>query len=225
VLILALDASTPVSAVALARAEEGEGPREVLAEVSVTSRGASEALLPAVDAALGLAGEGLSSVERVVVGVGPGTFTGIRIAAATARALSLGTGAALSKNSTLAALAAPALSCGPDVLAVLDARRGQVFAQRFSRDGPTTGILCLGPEELSLDGGPLVVGGGAVRYRGALARLGPIPPDGSPLHRVTGAGHALSADLAPVPLEEIVPVYVREPDAEVRRDLNPWSRP
>jgi len=223
VLILALDASTPVTTVALARAEEAG--REILAEVSVTARGASEALLPAVHAALDLAGEELATVERVLAGVGPGTFTGIRIAAATARALSAGKGVALSKNSTLDALAAPALSCSGDVLAVLDAKRGQIFARRFSEDGPTTGIYCVKPEELAIEGGPFVVGDGAVRYREALSGLGRIPPDGSPLHRVTAAGHVISADLTPVSAEELVPIYVREPDAEVRRDLNPWSRP
>ena len=222
-LILALDASTPVVAVALARVQE-DG-REVLAQISISSRGASETLLPAVHAALNLAGEGLASVERVLAGVGPGTFTGIRIAAATARALSLGTDAALSKNSTLAALAAPALACAPDVLAVLDARRGQVFAQRFSKGGPTTGISCVRPDVLSAANIPLVVGDGAVRYREALSPVGCIPPDESPLHRVTAAGHLLSADLVPVAAEELVPIYVREPDAEVRRDLNPWSHP
>jgi tRNA threonylcarbamoyladenosine biosynthesis protein TsaB len=220
-LILALDASTPVTTVALARGDD----REVLAEVCTTGRGASEALLPAVQAALDLAGEALDSVELIVAGVGPGTFTGIRIAAATARALAAGAGIALARNSTLDALAAPALSCSPDVLAVLDARRGQVFARRFSESGPTTGIYCARPEELSVDGDPVLVGDGAVRYRGVLAGLGRIPPDGSPLHRVTAAGHVVSADLTPVGPEELVPIYVREPDAEVRRDLNPWSRP
>jgi tRNA threonylcarbamoyladenosine biosynthesis protein TsaB len=221
VLILALDASTPLTTVALAR----ENGREVLAEVSVTARGASEALLPAIHAALDLAAEDLGSVERVLAGVGPGTFTGIRIAAATARALSAGTGISLSKNSTLAALAAPALSCSGDVLAVLDARRGQVFARRFSEDGPTTDIYCVRPEELSVEGGPLVVGDGALRYREDLTSLGRIPPEDSPLHRVTAVGHIISADLTPVNPEDLVPIYVREPDAEVRRDLNPWSRP
>ncbi len=220
-LILAFDASTPVVAVALARADE-DG-REILAEISITARGASEALLPAIHAVLNLAGEDLASVQRVLVGVGPGTFTGIRIAAATARALSLGTGAALSKNSTLAALATPALLAdNPNVLAVLDARRGQVFAQRFSEAGPATEIFCVRPEDLSVEGAPLVVGDGALRYRDALS--GRIPPEGSPLHRLTAAGHVLSADLASVDAEELVPIYVREPDAEVRRDLNPWSR-
>jgi tRNA threonylcarbamoyladenosine biosynthesis protein TsaB len=163
-------------------------------------------------------------VERVLAGVGPGTFTGIRIAAATARALSAGTGIPLSKNSTLDALAAPALSCFEDVLAVLDAKRGQLFARSYSEAGPTAGIYCLRPEELSMEGGPLVVGDGAVRYRGDLCGLGPIPPDGSPLHTVTAVGHVMSADLTLVSPEELVPIYVREPDAEVRRDLNPWSR-
>jgi tRNA threonylcarbamoyladenosine biosynthesis protein TsaB len=218
VLILALDASTPVTAVALAR------DREVPTEVSTTGRGASETLLPAVHDALDLAGEELGSVELVLVGVGPGTFTGIRIAAATARALSAGTGIDLAKNSTLDALAAPALSCSPDVLAVLDARRGQVFARRFSETGPTSGVYCVRPEELSVDGEPVLIGDGAVRYREVLSNLGRIPPDGSPLHRVTAAGHVISADLAPVSPEDLVPIYVREPDAEARRDLNPWSR-
>ncbi|MCA1687335.1 MAG: tRNA (adenosine(37)-N6)-threonylcarbamoyltransferase complex dimerization subunit type 1 TsaB [Actinobacteria bacterium] len=222
-LIIAFDASTQMTTVALARVEEDE--RRVLAEISVSARGASEALLPAVHAALEIAGEEIASVERLLVGVGPGTFTGIRIAAATSRALSLGTGATLSKNSTLAALATPALSCHADVLAVLDARRGQVFAQRFSGAGPTTEISCVKPEDLFAEGAPLVVGDGAVRYRDKLSSLGRIPPDGSSLHRVTATGHVFSADLAPVDAEELVPIYVREPDAEVRRDLNPWSRP
>jgi tRNA threonylcarbamoyladenosine biosynthesis protein TsaB len=220
VLILAFDASTPVTTVALAR----ENGREVLAEISVTAGGASETLLPAIHAVLSLAGEDLGSVGRVLAGVGPGTFTGIRIAAATARALSAGTGIPLSKNSTLDALAAPALSCSEDVLAVLDARRGQVFARRYSEARPTTGIYCLRPEELSVEGGPLVVGNGAVHYRGDLSSLGRIPPDGSPIHTVTAVGHVISADLTLVSPEELVPIYVREPDAEVRRDLNPWSR-
>ena len=219
-LILALDASTPATTVALAR---GNG-REVLAEISITARGASETLLPAVHAALDLAGEDLGSVERVLAGVGPGTFTGIRIAAATARALSAGTGIPLSKNSTLDALAAPALSFSGDVLAVLDAKRGQIFARRYSEVGPSTGIYCLRPEELPVEGEPLVVGDGALRYRGDLSTRGLIPSEDSPLHKVTAVGHIISAELTPVGPEELVPIYVREPDAEVRRDLNPWSR-
>jgi tRNA threonylcarbamoyladenosine biosynthesis protein TsaB len=63
-----------------------------------------------------------------------------------------------------------------------------------------------------------------MRYREMLSGVGRIPPAVSPLHRVTAAGHVLSADLSPVPVGEAVPLYVREPDAEVRRGLNPWSK-
>ncbi|WP_166397149.1 tRNA (adenosine(37)-N6)-threonylcarbamoyltransferase complex dimerization subunit type 1 TsaB [Rubrobacter marinus] len=228
-LVLAFDSSTNDVSVAVVRAadEPTQGPREVLVEISVPSRGASEALLPAAHAALGLAGTTLEGIERVLVGVGPGTFTGIRIAAAAARSLALATGAPLSKGSTLAALAAPALASADvgDVLAVIDARRREVFAQRYAADGGVPGeILCVRPAELRAGGAPLVVGDGAVRYREVLSGLGRIPDDASPLHRVTATGLALSADLAPVPAGEVVPLYVREPDAEVRRDLNPWSK-
>jgi tRNA threonylcarbamoyladenosine biosynthesis protein TsaB len=227
VLILALDASTPNVTVAVAHAEGDR--REVLAEASCPSRGASETLLPAVHAVLGLAGAELSSVERIIGGTGPGTFTGIRIALSTARSLALATGAALCASSTLAALAAPALLSGaPDVLAVLDARRKQVFARRYTTAGPEEEVLCLRPEDLSAvekpAGRPMLVGDGAVRYREELSGIGVILPEQSPLHRVTAAGHVLSANLAPVDPGKLVPVYVREPDAEVRRDLNPWSR-
>lgn len=221
-LVLALDASTLVTTVALARCEGEE--RAVLSETSVAARGASEALLPSVRAVLSLADEELGAVDLILAGVGPGTFTGIRIATATARSLAFATGAVLSKNSTLAALAAPALSIASDVLAVLDARRGEVFVRRFSGGGPAGEIVCARPEELSVEGEPLIVGDGAVRYREVLSRLGHVPPDTSPLHLVTAAGHVLSGDLASVSAEEVVPLYVREPDAEVRRDLNPWSR-
>jgi tRNA threonylcarbamoyladenosine biosynthesis protein TsaB len=241
VLILVLDSSTGVVTVAVARAGEnapsaGEARREVLAEISTTSRGASETLLPAAHAALNLAGTDLGEVERILVGVGPGTFTGIRIALAVARALALATGAALSRNSTLNALAAPAsLEAGnPDVLAVLDAKRSQVFARCFASDGSRGEILCAAPGELaallpvreeSREKDMLLVGDGAARYREELSGLGCIPADASLLHRVTATGHVLSADLAPVPASEVVPLYVRDPDAEVRRDLNPWSTP
>ena len=70
----------------------------------------------------------------------------------------------------------------------------------------------------------LLVGDGAVRYREALSGLGRIPPGASPLHRVTAVGHVLSSDLTPVPAHEVVPLYIREPDAEARRSLNPWSK-
>lgn len=216
-LILAFDASTPVITAAVAQ------ERDVLAEVSVTVRGTSEILLPAVHQALSLSGKTMQEVELILTGVGPGTFTGIRIAVSTARALSLGTGIPLSANSTLAALAAPAPT--DDVLAVLDARRGEIFAQRFSGRLPSGSIKCLRPEDLTSDGSPMILGDGAIRYREALSALGTLPPDDSPLHRVSAVGHVLSADFSIIAAEELTPIYIRDPDAKVRRKLNPWSKP
>ncbi len=223
-LILALDASTPVTTAALARVDENE--RQILAEASTGARGASEALLPAIHAVLELAGEDLASVDRILVGVGPGTFTGIRIAAATARSLALGTGAALCKVSTLDALAAPVLAAGfSEVLAVIDARRKQVFVRAFSKSAAPGEILCVRPEDLpGAVADAVLVGDGATHYRERLAHIGRIPPDDSPVHRVSAAGLVMAANLSPIHAEEVVPIYVREPDAEVRRDLNPWSK-
>ncbi|AHY45970.1 tRNA threonylcarbamoyl adenosine modification protein YeaZ [Rubrobacter radiotolerans] len=236
-LVLALEASTPVVSAALARVERDgdEERRDLLAEVVLAGAGTSEGLLPAVEAALSLSGREFSEVEGIVVGLGPGTFTGIRIAAATARSLAFGSdgSVALMRGSTLAALAAPALAVRREVLAVLDARRGEVFARSFLRgeglEVAEESILCARPEELVADlasasGEPLLVGDGAVRYRDELSDLGEIPPDDSPLHRATAGGLVLSASLESVPPERVIPVYVREPDAEVRRDLNPWLR-
>lgn len=230
-LVLAFDTSTAVAAVALARERE-DGSRELLAETSVTGRGSggsSEALLPAIHSTLGLCGFGVTDLDLLLVGLGPGTFTGIRISAATARSLALGTGAALARGDTLSALGAPALSAlgeGGSVLSVVDARRGEVFVRRFDAEGWASGdIVCAVPGELPQElAATLVVGDGAARYREQLERLGRVPPDASPLHRVTASGMAAVSDLSPVAPEALAPVYVREPDAETRRERNPWSR-
>lgn len=228
-LVLAFDTSTAVATVAVARVNADE-TREVLAEVSVAGRGSgssSEALLPAIHSALGLCGLGVGEIDLVLVGLGPGTFTGIRISAATARSLAFGGGFGLVRGDTLSALAAPALSTLGErgsVLSVVDARRGEVFARRHT-GGESGEILCAAPEALPEEmSATLVVGDGAARYREFLGRLGRIPPDGSPLHGVTAAGMVRASGLSPVTPEELTPIYVREPDAEARRERNPWSK-
>lgn len=228
-LVLAFDTSTAVATVAVAR--ESERERGILAEVNVAGRGSggsSEALLPAVHAALGMCDLGISDLDLVLAGLGPGTFTGVRICAATARSLAAGSGVGLCAGDTLSALATPALSAlaeGDGVLSVVDARRGEVFARRFDSGGPLGEILCRKPEELPPEmAATLVVGDGAARYRERLEHLGRIPPDESPLHRLTAAGMVRASALTPVPPEELTPIYVRKPDAETRRERNPWSR-
>lgn len=228
-LVLAFDTSTSIATVAVAR--EDEGARGILAEVNVAGRGSggsSEALLPAVHTALGMCGFAISDLDLILAGLGPGTFTGVRISAATARSLAAGSGAALCAGDTLSALSTPALTAlaeGDSLLSVVDARRGEVFARRFDADGPRSEIFCRKPEDLPPEtAATLVVGDGAARYRDRMGHLGRIPPDGSPLHRVTASGMVRASDLTPVPPEALTPIYVREPDAETRRERNPWSR-
>ncbi len=223
--ILAFDTATPATVVAAAadpahvvvrRHDPGPGERPAHAT----------ALLTLVDEALAAAGLELGEVERLGVGTGPGSFTGLRIGLATARALAQALALPLAPVSSLAALAAGAVAeAGEDqaVLAVIDAGRGEGFALAF-RGGRALGEpAALGPEALadaaaSLATGPetpLAVGGGAVRFRAQLRAAGAaVPAAESPLHRLDGrhlcrlAGAAEAADR-----DAVLPHYVRAPDA------------
>lgn len=103
--------------------------RDVLAESSALQRaGHSERLLPLVDEVLARAGLTLAQVDRLAVGVGPGSFTGVRLGLATAKGLQLATGHPLVGVSSLAALAASAWALEGPLLAAIDARRDEVYA-------------------------------------------------------------------------------------------------
>jgi tRNA threonylcarbamoyladenosine biosynthesis protein TsaB len=137
-----------------------------------------------------------TELTGIVVGRGPGSFTSIRIGLAVARSLSLSLQIPVAGVSTLEAFAGG--------VAVIDARRGEVFAA-----GPR---VCL-PDELVVEGLRLV-GDGAIRYRGVFeARGAHIPPDGDPMHRpdpvLLAARAGAFGDAALVE-----PLYVREPDAK-----------
>jgi tRNA threonylcarbamoyladenosine biosynthesis protein TsaB len=91
-------------------------------------------LLGMADELLAEAGIGWSALDRITVGLGPGTFTGLRVGIATARGLAQSLGVELVGVSSLRALAEPALRSEPEgarVLAVLDARRGEAFAAAY----------------------------------------------------------------------------------------------
>ena len=136
--ILAIDTSCGAASVAIV--ESGE--IEPLAVVSrVMTRGHAEALAPMVeDAALAVAG-GLATLDRIVVTTGPGSFTGIRVGLAMARAMGLALGVPVVGVSTLAALAAPLLSePRPGVIAAaIDARHGSAYFQLFEASGRPLG--------------------------------------------------------------------------------------
>jgi tRNA threonylcarbamoyladenosine biosynthesis protein TsaB len=174
-------------------------------------------LLELLEAALGEAGVEWGAVERLAVGVGPGGFTGLRIGIATARALAQARGIELVGVGTLDALAAGAPAHDGPVAAVLDARRGEAFLAVPGRIEP----VALGPDALreavaALPGTPLAVGDGAVAFRQQLEAAGAVvPPDDSSAHRVSAAEVCrLGAARAPVPRDQLLPDYRREPDAK-----------
>jgi tRNA threonylcarbamoyladenosine biosynthesis protein TsaB len=185
----------------------------------------AERLLGLCEEVLAEAGAGWGDVSRIGVGIGPGTFTGLRIGVSTGRALAQATGVEVVPVSTLAALAWGAPRPGDQVLTLIDARRGEVFAASWT----ITGVLLGGPVAIAPDRladvlqehdvPVLAIGDGAVRYRAAAEAAGAlVPPDEAPEHRVHG--HALvqvARAMEPVRPETLVPDYLRLPDAEINR--------
>jgi tRNA threonylcarbamoyladenosine biosynthesis protein TsaB len=167
-------------------------------------------LLPLVEQVVGA----WDAVQRIAVGVGPGGFTGLRIGIATARALAQANDLPLVGVSSLAALAAGVE--GAPVVAVIDARRGEVFAA-----GPGFGPAAMSPAALAerVAPGSLAVGDGAIRFRAELERAGAdVPVDGSPLHRVSALQVCrLGAEADPGDRDALLPDYRREPDAKPPR--------
>jgi tRNA threonylcarbamoyladenosine biosynthesis protein TsaB len=191
-LILAFDTATDVATSALV----GDG--EVLGER--TSRAVT--LLEDVDALLRQAGAHTRDVEALAVGIGPGSFTGVRIGLSTARGLALALDIPVAGISTLAALAAGA----PGAVPVIDARRHEVFV-------PSRVVA---PAELDVEPGRMYVGSGALRYRDVLTSAGgEIPPDNDERHLPRARFHAqLARDFGPA--EQVEPLYLRLPDADKR---------
>lgn len=162
-------------------------------------------------------------MEALAVGLGPGSFTGLRIAVATARALSASTGIPARGVCTLDALGRGVgeldAAAGRPRLAVLDARRGEAFASLYSAVGERVwGPWVGGPDELAarvagLPLPPLAAGSGALRFRQELDGGGAEVAAGADVHRVS-ARHVCSLAAEGAVEEELAPIYVRPPDAE-----------
>jgi tRNA threonylcarbamoyladenosine biosynthesis protein TsaB len=176
-------------------------------------------LMPAVADAMTQARIGWRDLDAIAVGIGPGTFTGLRIGLATARALASANGLPLRRVSSLAALAA-----GIEArlrLPLIDARRGELFVALYEAADQVWAPFAARPEELverlrESGFSPLAAGDGSVRFRGMLEEAGiPVPADDSQAH-VVRALHVcrLGADAPDEPPEAILPDYLREPDAK-----------
>jgi tRNA threonylcarbamoyladenosine biosynthesis protein TsaB len=193
VLTLAFDTATGVATSALVDDGELLGER--------VSR--AQTLLEDVDALLRQGGAHPRDLDALAVGIGPGSFTGVRIGLAAARGLALSLGLRGAGVSTLDALAAGA----PGALPVIDAKRKEVFTLVAGEPA------VLAPEDVR---GALCVGDGAVRYRDVLEANGAeVPPDEDERHLPRARFHAqLAREL--VEVDAIEPLYLRLPDAKAR---------
>jgi tRNA threonylcarbamoyladenosine biosynthesis protein TsaB len=239
--ILAFDTATRATTVALLDTDQGAelGLRD---DPDPGARPRHTAcLMPLISQGLTEAGWGWADIDLLAVGTGPGTFTGLRIGVATARALARARGIRLVGVSTLQSLALgardTALADGLDVVvAVLDARRREVFAAAWpvaaagawparpgaARGGPMLAPAALAPVALAeavtgLGHSRLAVGDGAIEFREVLERPGTlIPADDSGFHRVEALLHCrLAAERPPSGTEDVTPEYLRRPDAEL----------
>jgi tRNA threonylcarbamoyladenosine biosynthesis protein TsaB len=219
--LLAIDTATANGGVAVGRAGA------LLAEVGIGDTGRhSELLLPAIEFALRVAGVNRADLTAIVLGAGPGSFTGVRIAAATARGLAAALGIPILAYSSLAALAAAAGRGDDPVCALFDARRGEVYGAcyRFPAAGGMDTLLAprAAPvEDLVHAIGDLdveFVGDGAAQYAGRLPRQ-PVPtslvyPRASALLWL--AGYDASAGAASAS-HDFEPDYIRSAGAERER--------
>lgn len=207
-MLLALDTSTPLVAVAL---HDGRGV--VHRAVSEVRMQHGEQLGVMIDAALRAVGADRRDLTGVAVGVGPGPFTGLRVGVVTARVLSLALDVPAHGVSSLDVLAAAAadeqVASGRDpdpFVATLDARRKELFWAAYDARGERTSDLQVSRPDAVPPG--LVVGAGPVLYPSVFGRTaGPTEPDAGVLAGVVAAER--------VELLDPEPIYLRRPDAQV----------
>jgi tRNA threonylcarbamoyladenosine biosynthesis protein TsaB len=230
VIVLGFDTATSATAVGL-RLADGTTFETYDYPAPGERPGHATRLLPLADQLLTKAGLEWDSLQRIAVGVGPGTFTGLRVGIATARGLAQSLSLDLVSVSSLHALARHALREGRrgPVLAAIDARRGEVFAGGWSAAGELFTPRALAPDDLgdllhhqgqgsALEHHDwLALGDGAIRFRSHFEDLGvEVPADSSPSHRIDGASICeLALDAEPSAPDAVLPNYLRRPDAEI----------
>ena len=217
--LLAFDTSTELLSVAL---QTGPGAAPLLHEGAGGAQ-ASASLIPAIEALLTRAGLQLAQLDAIAFGRGPGSFTGLRTAAAVAQGLGFGSGVPVLALDTLLAVAEEAhgRSGATEVLAVLDARMGEVYAASYRRRAEgkwdTVQEPLLGrPEDLALPAGWTVAGNALALFgerlpAGAVAAL----PTAAALLRLAPAALAShpGADAA-----EALPLYIRDKVAQTTEE-------
>jgi len=216
--VLAVETSTLAGGVALLDGDVLVG--QYLLDVRLTH---SERLMVAVDRLLGDAGWTVHDLGGLAVGVGPGSFTGLRVGLSAVKGLAVALGIPVAAVPTLDAMAASLPFAALPVCPVLDARKGEVYASLYRWDGVAMRreweYQALAPETLAARlGEPVIVlGDGAPAIRSPHARLAP------PSHRapspvwvaLLGAERLLAGDT--VAAADLVPIYLRPSQAELTR--------
>ena len=216
--VLAVETSSLAGGVALL--DDERLVAEYLLDVSVTH---SERLMSAVDRVLADARWTARELTGLAVAIGPGSFTGLRIAVSTVKGLALALDLPIAAVPTLDAMAAALPWAALPVCPVLDARKGEVYASRYRWDGRAMQreweYLALSPEELAdrLTEPVILAGDGAASIRSPHARLVP-PPRRLPSPACVGT---LGVDRLrrgeTVGAAALAPLYLRPSEAELRR--------
>jgi len=222
--MLGFDTSTNATSVCVLRGD-GQAFEQTPEPARLLGRpGHSGELMPGVAKAMDDAGVGWDDIEAIAVGVGPGTFTGLRIGIATARALAHARGIEVRPVSSLLALAEP-LDHDRSRLPLIDARRKEVFAALYRPDDADDWPpFVAAPEALAERIGkafpaaekPFAAGDGSIKFRHILEAAGvEVPSDESDLHVVRALSICRLAQQGPAtPPEAVLPDYLREPDAQ-----------
>jgi len=179
-------------------------------------------LVPTLQAACNRAEVSPRSLDALAISIGPGSFTGVRIAVTLAKVMAYDAGTQIVPVASLRALAENAPADRSPVACIRDAKRGVLYASVFERRGggleETFGPALIQPDELAerLEPGTLVLGRGAGKARRALARFDLAPEalwDVRP-SAVARLGHALLTAGATADALRLEPVYLRRPEAE-----------
>ena len=225
-IILAVDTSTPTGSVAVL---DGDA---VLAEVTVTSQEThAKRLVSAIDATLGKTDKTVADCDGFAVATGPGSFTGLRIGVSTAKGLGFATGKPVAGVSTLDALVYQFPSFPYLICPILDARKGQIYTALYESAGHmkwrrVVEDCAVEPEAwLKQVGDPcLFVGDGTSVYAelitsslGSLAHFAPAYMNTVRGSVVGYIGMKQILEDRTTGVEQLVPYYIRKPDAEIKR--------
>jgi tRNA threonylcarbamoyl adenosine modification protein YeaZ len=200
-LVLALDTATPSVTAGVARID-GTGVTVLAERVTLDARAHAETLSPNAVAALAEAGCAVTDLDAIVIGCGPGPFTGLRVGMATAAAFGHALGIPVHGVCSLDAIGT---GTGGDVLVVTDARRREVYWAHY-RDGVRTdGPAVSAPADVPIGSAAGIAGSPQHTALFDLPRLAAVYPTTAGLARVVP-----DWDVEPALL---VPLYLRRPDA------------